>query len=144
MLMNHQNIEMLLLIALFLGAYLVAYIGMWIQYRQMGMELDFSQPILDIMKRNDQLIRKALNVEKVFGICFFPVAIIGGMLFSKISNGGTLMLAFQDAEFLMRAIVLTIILVPIMWWGSSKMNHSAYGVLMEKLSNNIRRLEDLA
>ncbi|MDB4728210.1 hypothetical protein OAF63_05425, partial [Saprospiraceae bacterium] len=77
------------------------------------------------------------------GVIFFPIAIIGGMLLSKVMRGGTIEYALQDSTFLMRALTLIVILVPLMWWATSKMNKAAYGELMDRLRNNIRRLEDL-
>ena len=142
-LFNLQNSELVLLLSIFFGAYLLGFVGMWSQYRQMSTDVDFSQPTLDLMKTNDQLMRRALNVERVFGVIFFPIAIIGGMLLSKVMRGGTIEYALQDSTFLMRALTLIVILVPLMWWATSKMNKAAYGELMDRLRNNIRRLEDL-
>lgn len=70
-LFNLQNSELVLLLSIFFGAYLLGFVGMWSQYRQMSTDVDFSQPTLDLMKTNDQLMRRALNVERVFGVIFF-------------------------------------------------------------------------
>jgi flagellar biogenesis protein FliO len=144
LLFNLENPDLVILLSVFAGAYLLGYIGMWTQYRQMSKEVDFSQPTLDLMKKNDLLVKRALYMERVFGVIFFPVAIIGGMLLSKVMNGGTIEDALQNSSFLIRGLILIIVLVPIMWWATNKMNKSAYGELMDRLSNNIRRLEDLS
>ena len=138
-----DNIDLVILIGTFFVAYLMGYIGMWSQYRQMNKEIDFAQSSLDLMKKNDRLMSRALNVEKVFGIVFFPIAIIGGMLFSYIASGKTLSMAFEDSNFLMTTIITIIVLIPLMWWMSSKMNQYAYGELIARLKGNIQRLEDL-
>ena len=144
MLFNLQNPDLLMLSGVFFAAYFIAFMGMWSQYRKMGKELDFGQPTLDLMKANDRLVRRTLNTEKVFGVIFFPIAIIGGLLMGSAMRGIPVSMALEDSGFLFKALILIVILVPIMWFASSKMNQSAYGELMNRLQNNIRRLEDLS
>lgn len=144
MLFSLDNPELLMVQGAFMAAYLVGLITMGLKYRKMDTNLDFNDQTLPLMKKQDQLIRRALNSEKIWGVVAFPLAIIGGLLLSHVSRGRTVAEFFQDPKSLGLALVLIIVLVPIMYYTSGKMNQSAYGNLMDKLQNNIRRMEDLA
>ena len=72
------------------------------------------------------------------------MAILGGLLIGNHAKGNTLAEFLQDPKRLLLAIGLMVVLVPLMYFLSSKMNQYAYGKLIEDLQNNIRRMEDLA
>ena len=144
MLFSLDNPELLMVQGAFMAAYLVGLIAMGLKYRKMDVNLDFNDQTLPLMKKQDQLIRRTLNSEKIWGVVAFPLAIVGGLLLGHVSRGRTLAEFFQDPKSLGLALILIIVLVPIMYYASGKMNQSAYGSLMDKLQNNIRRMEDLA
>jgi len=144
MLFSLDNPELLMVQGGFMVAYLIGLIAMGLEYRKMDTNLDFNDQTLPLMKKQDQLIRRALNTEKIWGIIAFPLAIIGGLLLGHIDEERTLVEFFQDPKLLGLAIVLIVVLTPIMYYITGKMNKSVYGCLMDKLQNNIRRMEDLA
>jgi len=135
MLSSLDRPELLMIQGVFMLTYLLGLIIMGLEYRKMDNNLDFTDQTLPLMKKQDQLIRRALGFEKVWGIISFPMAIIGGLLVGHHYKGRTLMEFSQD---------LIVVLVPIMYFMTNKMNDYAYGGLMKDLQNNIRRMEDLA
>ena len=144
MLSSLDQPELLMVQGVFMAVYLLGLIVMGLEYRKMEDDFDFTDQTLSIMKKQDQAIKRALNFENTWGIIAFPLAVLGGLLLGHVSGGKTLIDFFQDPKSLGLALVLIIILVPIMYFLSKKMNKSVYGDLMEQLQNNIRRMEDLA
>lgn len=144
MLFSLDRPELLMIQSVFMASYLVGLIMMGIEYRKMNTSIDFTNQTLPLMKLQDKLIKRALNFEKIWGLTFFPIAIIGGMLISYHYKGRLLADVFQDTKFLLLALGLIIVLVPLMNFLSNKMNQIGYGKLIENLENNIRRMEDLA
>lgn len=144
MLFSLDNPELLMVQGVFMAAYLVGLVAMGLEYRKMDTSLDFNDQTLPLMKKQDRLIRRALNFEKIWGVVAFPLAILGGLLLGHVSRERTLIDFFQDPKKLGLALILILVLVPIMYYVSGKMNQFAYGNLMDKLQNNIRRMEDLA
>jgi len=144
MLFSLDQPELLMVQGAFMATYLLGLIVMGIEYRKMNDNFDFTDQTLSIMKKQEQAIKRALNFENIWGIIAFPLAILGGLLLGHVSKGKTLIEFFQNPKSLGLALILIIVLVPIMYFISKKMNKSAYGNLMEQLQNNIRRMEDLA
>ncbi len=144
MLFSLDQPELLMIQGGFMAAYLLGLIIMGLEYRKMDTNLDFTDQTLPLMKKQDQLIRSTLNFEKIWGVIAFPLAVLGGLLLGHVGRGRTLAEFFQDPKSLGLALVLIIVLVPLMYFLSNKLNKIAYGDLMDKLQNNIRRMEDLA
>lgn len=143
-LFNWNNLDMFIILGIISVYYVIGLIGIWMNYRKMSKHIDFSNQTLSLMKTQDKLMKNALNFEKIWGLCFFPIAAIDGLLIGNIIKGKTIVGLFQDPTFLMIALVCVIILVPLGYLASNKMNQAAYGGLMERLQNNIRRMEDLS
>ncbi len=144
MLFSLDQPELLMIQGGFMAAYLLGLIVMGLEYRKMDTNLDFNDQTLPLMKKQDQLIKRALNFEKIWGMVAFPLAILGGLLLGHVERGRTLADFFQDPKSLGLALILIIVLVPIMYFVTNKMNKFAYGDLVDDLQNNIRRMEDLA
>jgi len=139
-----DNPELLMIQGFFMIVYLLGLIVMGLAYRKMDGNFDFTDQTLPLLKKQEQALGKALNFEKIWGIFTFPLGILGGLLISHVIKGKTLVEFFQDSKSLGLALILIIVLVPIMYFITGKMNKSVYGNLMEQLQNNIRRMEDLA
>ncbi|MFK7982042.1 MAG: hypothetical protein AB8G86_18830 [Saprospiraceae bacterium] len=144
MLFSLDQPELLMIQGAFMAMYLLGLIVMGLEYRKMDNNFNFSDQTLAVMKKQDQVIKRALGFEKIWGIVSFPLAILGGLLIGNHSKGHTLAEFFQDPKSLGMALVLIIVLVPLMYFLTGKMNQYAYGNLMDDLQNNIRRMEDLA
>lgn len=144
MLFSLDHPELLLVQGFFVGSYILGLIALGLAYQQMDTTMDSTAQTLPFIKRQDKIIRQALNYEKIWGLIFFPIAIIGGMLVAYLYDGLSLAAIFQNTKFLMLAIGLIILLVPLMTYLSNKMNQIGYGQLMEDLQKNIRRMEDLS
>ncbi len=139
-----DNPELLMIQGAFMIAYLLGLIVMGLEYRKMDSDFDFTNQTLPFIKKQEQVLRRALNFEKIWGVIAFPLAILGGLLIPHVYEGKTLVEFFQDSKSLGLALILIIVLVPIMYLIGGKMNKSVFGSLMEQLQNNIRRMEDLA
>jgi len=144
MLFSLDQPELLMIQGGFMAMYLLGLIVMGLEYRKMDNHFDFTDQTLSVMKKQDQAIRRALRFETNWGIIAFPLAVIGGLLLGHVSKGRIIAEFFQDPKSLILTLVLIIVLVPIMYVLTNKMNDHAYGGLMKDLQNNIRRMEDLA
>jgi hypothetical protein len=144
MLFSLDQPELLMLIGTFIAIYAVGLLGIWNHYRKIDQGIDYANQPLEVMKKQNRLIKNALNFEHIWSLIAFPLAPIGGLLISHLHNGKSLATAFSDPKFLAISLVCIAIIVPFMHWSSNKMNKKAFGALMEKLQNNIRRMEDLA
>jgi Ca2+/Na+ antiporter len=143
MLFSLQRPELLLIQGVFLAYYVLAFVTLWLQYRKMGAEPDLSENTLTVMKNNAGFIKKAIDLETRIGLFVFPIAIVGGMLISRHYDGVTLAETFSDARLLTFMLVLVIILVPILHFAGKKMNNMAFGKHINRLDENIRRMEEL-
>ena len=144
MLFSLDQPELLMIQGAFMAMYLIGLIVMGLEYKKMKDNFDFTDQTLSVMKKQDQVIRRALGFEKIWGVVFFPLAILGGLLISNHSKGHSLAEFFQNPKSLLIALGLIIILVPLMYFITGKMNQHVYGNLMDDLQNNIRRMDDLA
>ena len=140
---NRSNQDLTILFGIFFAAYVIAFIPMYINYRKVDDGLSQDENILETMKRNLNTITSVLRLEKMWGMVFFIPAVIGGILLGRVQSGVSLMECFSDTRILLTMIGLSIVLVPIMTWGSNKANKKAYGGLIENLKNNIVRLETI-
>lgn len=142
-LFNWENADLFYILGFVTFYYIFGLVGIWLNYRKMSKQIDFSSQTLALMKTQDKLMKNALNFEKIWGLIFFPLAALAGLLIGNVAKGKVIADLIQDPTFLMIAIVCIIILVPLAHLGSNKLNKMSYGALMERLQNNIRRMEDL-
>ncbi len=144
MLCSLDRPELLMIQGLIMTIYMIGLVVMGLIYRKMDTHLDFTDQTLPLMKKQNQLITNALNFEKYWGLAVYPIAAFIGLLISNHYKGKSISAFVQDPNFLLLALVLIVIMTPILYFISNKMNQSAYGKLTDTLQNNIRRMEDLA
>ena len=89
------------------------------------------------------LIKSMLKVEKNWGLITFMPAVMMGVLFGKVMDGHSLLGCFQDARIVTTMLLLVVVLLPLMIWTTDKMNKKAYGNNLEKLEENIIKMETL-
>ena len=87
MLFSLDRPELLMIQGLFMASYLLGLIIMGLAYQKMDDNIDFTAQTLPLMKKQDRLIKQALSFEKIWGLVFFSIAIIGGMLISYHYKG---------------------------------------------------------
>lgn len=131
------------LIGVLILTYGIGAVLLWNQYKQMDDQIDFSQDTLTSMKKNAQLMKKALKHENYFGLVTFPIAIICGLIIGDLYEGQTLMEAFANDLFAIKLVVCMIVLAPLMHILSNKMNDTAYGSYMKRLDENIGKMENI-
>ena len=146
MLSSLNRPELLMVLGTLFLFYTLGLIGIGSYYKKMELPIDFSNRTLSLMRQQDQLLRSALNFERIWGIVFYPIAAVSGMLVAFHYKGIAFAELFQDPSFFIKAIVAIIVLVPIGYMLSEKLNNSenGFGPLLTSLQNNIRRMEDLA
>lgn len=141
MLFSLNRPELFALIGILNGLYIIGAIGMAYKFFKMDTNIDYSGDTLTIMRKNYNLIASALKYETVWGVITLPLAIIFGMLVNHQYDNIPLAQSFTDIDFLKKMIILILVLVPITFVVTNKMNESAFGKLKEKLKSNISRLE---
>lgn len=141
MLFSLDRPELLMIVGALNLSYIIGFILLSFKYRKMDSELDFTQNSLITMKKNLNLITGALKIEQNWGLFTLPSAIIIGILVSRHYNGYTILETITDSTYLLKIIILLIILVPIAFISTNKMNKSAFGKQLDKLRDNISKLE---
>ncbi len=143
MLFSLQRPELLLILGVFLFYYGGGLLFTGYQYRQLGQHLDLSNDTLSTIKTHERIIKKSLRFEEVFGLIFFPIAVIGGMLISWHYKGVGLEEIMQDPKRLRVMIIAILVICPLGIIASFKMNKHAFGGLLTQLRENIRRMQEL-
>lgn len=142
MIFQRDNIEMIKLIGIAVGAYVIGSVAMYISYRMI--KEDATADLLNAMKTNERQIKNVLRVEMIWGMIAFIPSIIIGMLISQVQNGFTIAESFSNPSFLKSMLIGVTILVPFMYWLTNKMNDMAYGKNLRQLKENIIKMETLA
>jgi len=141
MLFSLNRPELLLIVGAINVSYTIALILLITQYKKMDSGIDPSDNTLSSMKKNLKLISNALKLEQTWGLFTLPSAIIVGILVSRHYNGYTIMETFSDPSYLSKIIILMLIITPIAFIMTNKMNKSAFGKHLDKLKENITRME---
>ena len=136
-----KNTELFLILAGFNAIYVISFFLLWVPYRKMTHHIELDGNILSTLKHNYKHLTDALKLERLFGIATFPIAIIVGALISRNLNGYSIQETFQNERILMVMIIGMVVLVPLMYFMSEKMNKSAFGELKAKMEKNINQLE---
>lgn len=143
MLFNSSNMEFIKLMSSALLLYTVLAILLFLKYRKMGMTSSANADILSSMKTNLTTIKSALNFERLWGMCVLPFAVPFGLLIGKTLDGESIAQAIQDPTFSKLALAVLLVIVPIMFFTTEKMNKKAYGHLIKGLEENIVKMETL-
>lgn len=144
MLFSLYRPELLLIVGAMNASYFIALLLLVSQYKKMDSGLDITSNTLATMKKNLNLISNALKIEHTWGLFTLPSALIVGILVSRHYNGYTIMETFSDPSYLLKIIIIIIMMViilPIAFITTNKMNKSAFGKYIDKLKENITRME---
>jgi len=144
MIWNSDKIEFVKLMSFATVVYLILAILLYIKYKKMGVTTSGNNDILTTMKTNLATIKSALNFERLWGLCIVPLAIPVGLLIGETLRGETISQSIRDPKFAMVALGLTIVILPLMFIATEKMNKSAYGHLIKGLEENIIKMETLS
>jgi len=139
----YTNSDLLILFGSATAIYVFGFLGLFRNYMKMDDGFHSSDHILSTMKKNKELITGALRGEKIWGYFFLPLSIVYGILFGKISKGLSIVEALQEPRTLMIIIVLIVVMTPLLYLLTNKMNQSAYGKNIKSLEENIIRMETL-
>lgn len=137
------NSDMMMLLGIGITAYAIGFIGMFFKYKQVQEGIPESGDILESMKYNAKMIKSVLNMEKIWGLIVFIPAIMMGILAGRVMDGYSLASCFQDPKILSIILGAVLIFTPLLIWSSHKMNKFAFGKHLEKLENNIVKMETL-
>ena len=141
MLFSLDRPELLLIVGAMNASYFIALLLLVSQYKKMDSGLDITSNTLATMKKNLNLISNALKIEHTWGLFTLPSALIVGILVSRHYNGYTIMETFSDPSYLLKIIIMMVIILPIAFITTNKMNKSAFGKYIDKLKENITRME---
>jgi len=144
LLYNLGNPDMVKLLGFAVTVYALGSLAMFVVYRKINLNISGTNNLLSTMKYNAGQINKVLKVEMVWGILTFIPAIVVGMLISNVGKGYTIAESFSDAGFLKVMIGAVVILVPLMYWMTNKMNKAAFGKNLKVLEENIVKMETLS
>jgi hypothetical protein len=137
------NQDMVTLLVPGITAYLIGFIMLYVKYRKVGEGLPRSGDILESLKYNANQIKSVLRFEKTWGMIIFIPAIMMGILAGRVLGGHSLASCFQDPKILTIMLVAIVVFTPLLIWSSHMMNKFAFGKHLEKLENNIVKMETL-
>lgn len=124
--------------------YGITILIMWLYYRQLNTNIDFTKPVLSYSQEQNQLIRKVLTFEKLWGTFFMPLALlcagVGGAYYGERTIS-----EFLDSPTKILVFLLIIFASgPLFYLDTARKNRIAFGSLLNNLENNIRRMKDLS
>ena len=140
---QRSNPEMLKLLGFGTAVYIIGTVAMYVAYLKIDDSVN-DKDILSNLKASQKQIQRVLRIELIWGMFTFIPAIVVGMLIGKVRKGYTIAESFSDPSFLKSMIIAVIILVPIMYFLTDKMNKIAYAKNLKKLDENITKMETLS
>ncbi len=123
--------------------YIIGFILLWNQYKKIDAQIDPNTDVLTAMKKNANILNKALKHKKYFGLMTLPIAAACGLMVSDLYSGQTVLEILSNSKSVIKIIGFIIFFVPLMSIFSHKMNDIAYGDYIKKLQKNIRKMEEL-
>jgi len=143
MLLGMNRPELLLILSVLLLYFGTGLISTGLQYQRLPNDLDFAQQPLVIMNKHYQIIKAVIRSETIGSLFFYPIAAIAGFCIAEHFNGVSLREVFQDPKSLKIMLIAILVLTPLAHYGAKNANHKVFGKLMDKLKENIRRMEEL-
>ncbi len=143
MLLNLDKFQFLMIMGFAVGIYILGGGLLVTQYLQMDSS-DKDDSVLQVMKHNLKTIKKALQIETIWGMFLLPLSIPIGMLLPRTYNGEMIQELIHDTRYLMVGLCLIIFVVPLMTILTNKMNKSAFGCQISSLEENIIKMETLS
>jgi len=143
MLWNLGNPIILGFLGLFVGLYVIGGYGLYKELKGMDDHIDSSKDTLTEMKKHRDIMKRALENEKKWGLVALPMISIGTLVFQKMLAGIPVKEFMTDPVFLITTTVLTIVLTFLGHWAAKKMNNKGYGSYMIDLEENIKKMEEL-
>lgn len=135
-----DKMEIVWIILLWIISYAIGGVLLYRKYKQMNSD-NGGDSLLDYMKQNAHLLKSALQLEKAWGLTFFPIAIISGYALGALANGSSLIELFADNRLLIKMLVTIVIVTPLMNYLTGKMNANAYGAHIKELDEKILMME---
>ncbi len=135
------NPEYLLVVGIIEAIFIIPSIILYIKYRQLRAEFDYSQAVLTALKDYYKQIKGMLRFEEITYIFLYPVSAVGGMCFSLVLAGSTLEDIFSDTEILTIMLVYSAIAVPLGALFAHYWNKRCFGKNLTQLRDYIAQLE---
>jgi len=143
MLYFYQNLNLLILLGIFFIYYGLGALFTNRLIKQMDKNIDYSENIKTVLKRNLVIAKKVLKVEETSALLLMPMATVGGVVLSQLMKGRSYLEMISDSRLLLITIGLLLIVAPLGYILGKKMNKSAYGCYLDRLENNVSQLESI-
>ena len=143
MFIESDKIELIKVLGFFTALYAISFVALLPLYFKMDDSVNMTENTLTTLKKNRTLLKNMFMIERLFAVFGLPISIIVGALIRRIYNGQTIAGAMSDTKLLFFLIGCIIVITPILFYISEKMNEMAFGKNRSKLEQNIARLEVL-
>jgi hypothetical protein len=131
---------------LLLGILDVVFVGLlgitYYRYHLMKRGMDFTLPIHTVLRECYYSVKRTLRIEELSTLAVLPIStIFGGALGRMISKGDGLNEILTDTTFLWLLLGLGVVLTPLGYWMTCKMNAYLFGGLLKRMKEDIEQLE---
>lgn len=141
MVFSYNRLEVVMTLGMINVFYIIGYWRIKRSLKKVEKELDLDRNILHTLKVNYQLIKSILESESRNMIIFIPIMIMAALSLPKMFMGTSLIDLLTNIDFLVIAILCTLIVTPIVYILGDKANNIAFGLHLERLTKNIHNLE---
>ena len=138
---NYENIDLALIISSFIVYYLINVAYLIFQIRNLSSGIDLGMEPLNVLKVYLKTFKDTFAAVNTFFLLFVPVSIPAGLLLLDIYNGIEIIAIISSSTFLIKTAILVVILTPLAIYINKKMNQIAFGEYLEKLEQNVVKLE---
>lgn len=142
-LLNLDNPYLLTIFGIGIILYSFGVSGLYHEYKDMEDHIDSSKDTLSEMKKQRDIMKRALKNEQRWGYISFPIIIFVALISPKIISGIPIVELFTDLKFMAILIISILVLTTGGMWLGKKMNEKGYGSFLKKLEDNIKKMEEL-
>ncbi len=130
-----------ILLLIMFGAYLVADILLWKEYKSLSEYTDATQPVVDTLRQFQKKVKQILHYEELIGLMLYPISATAGFMIGLAEGSENGEFMTDRADWIALVLVL-IILVPACDWFAKWMNRVTFGSYLKKLEVNISEMEN--
>jgi len=123
--------------------YIIGYFFIRLEAKRIDTDLSEKANILQCLKSNARIIKRAFNIEMALFVFSSPLIILCSMAWTSLISGNTYNTLLQDSKFLASVIVICIISVPFVYFLGKNLNKKYFGTYLNKFNDNINKLEGI-
>lgn len=141
MVFSFRNLEAELILAAMNLPYIMGYFLLKRARKKINLASNFEHNVLTSLKENQSLIDTIFTLERNSVFIITPILTFAALILPKVYAGLPFDLIIADNKFLLTAVIIIPLSIPLSYWLGNKMNQVAFEPYQKRLRNNIAKLE---